>query len=493
MRLLYLAWIVVALTLGFTEPVSATPKRPVIFIPGILGTRLCQGQDVLWGNALSLTNFERLKIPIEGTPPVVTTCGLVQKISLLGPFWAVHQYDKVITTLSDLGYRPGQSLFVFEYDWRKSNFDSARALQSFVERTPELRAGSFDIVAHSMGGIITRIYLQQFRGTERVHKVIYLGTPFAGSMNTLATLSDGWGTLINRVAGGIEAIRRTVLSFPAFYELFPRYTNCCRIGDERNYRQVDIFTPDNWLTYDWLPVDYTAGAGLQAFHANLKRAVALRDLLRSAPVNVPQIFVAGDAFSTSLYLYAPADAPNWRRWRFSKSRGDGTVPVWSAANNFTDLAGSLPSFSEHATIFDDSAARSILLRELVSNLPPEVSGSGAPLSLVTSAGVKAVRLIDVDVEPKAIAPGGSGHLVVRIDFAEPVDNAKFMPTAQLLGPSGVLSLTVSDTTTAAERSAYRFSFSAPITAPREVGGWRVDVSFPGQGVHATYFETWGPP
>jgi len=94
-------------------------------------------------------------------------------------------------------------------------------------------------------------------------------------------------------------------------------------------------------------------------------------------LGVEQVLVAGDAFATSLYLYAPRENPRWQDWRFSKSRGDGTVPVWSAANNFAGLSGTLPSFSEHATIFDDDGVRNLLLRELVSNVPPPVASSEA--------------------------------------------------------------------------------------------------------------------
>jgi hypothetical protein len=29
---------------------------------------------------------------------------------ILGPFWTVHQYDDIVATLKDLGYRDGTSL-----------------------------------------------------------------------------------------------------------------------------------------------------------------------------------------------------------------------------------------------------------------------------------------------------------------------------------------------------------------------------------------------
>jgi len=101
-----------------------------------------------------------------------------------------------------------------------------------------------------------------------------------------------------------------------------------------------------------------------------------------------------------------------------------------------------------------------------------------------------VRLIDVDVEPKSLSPGSQAHLSVLVDFAEPVNRGEFIPTAQMIGPMGPVALPLFDVTTENERAAQRLKFSATITAPSEEGAWRVDVTFPGQGTHATYFETW---
>jgi pimeloyl-ACP methyl ester carboxylesterase len=174
---------------------AAEPEQPLVFVPGILGSKLCEGRDVLWGSASSLSNFNKLEIQPNSAGPDIFSCGLVDRISVLGPFWTIHEYDGLIKTLTNLGYKEGSSLFVFHYDWRLSNYDTAKTLQAFINRTPQLTNRKFDIVAHSMGGIATSIYLRQQNGKKRVRTAIYLGTPFAGSMNALATLSNGWGVL----------------------------------------------------------------------------------------------------------------------------------------------------------------------------------------------------------------------------------------------------------------------------------------------------------
>jgi hypothetical protein len=135
-------------------------------VPGILGSKLCEGRDVLWGSASSLSNFNKLEIRPNSAGPDISSCGLVDRISVLGPFWTIHEYDGLIKTLTKLGYKEGSSLFVFHYDWRLSNYDTAKTLQAFINRTPQLTNRKFDIVAHSMGGIATSIYLRQQNGKD---------------------------------------------------------------------------------------------------------------------------------------------------------------------------------------------------------------------------------------------------------------------------------------------------------------------------------------
>src|SRR5271163_2823923 len=98
------------------------PLRPVVFIPGILGSKLCDSHGkVLWGDANSLANLASLTLG-GAHPQEIQSCGIISEIRILGPFWAVHQYDGLMKTLARLGYRDGENLFAFHYDWRQSNF-----------------------------------------------------------------------------------------------------------------------------------------------------------------------------------------------------------------------------------------------------------------------------------------------------------------------------------------------------------------------------------
>src|SRR4051812_31804575 len=135
------------------------PERPLVVIPGILGSKICEKATgkVIWGDRWSLANFSQLALPLpidENNLPH-RACGLIEAVNILGP-WQIHQYDDLFSTLRGLGYKENENLFTFDYDWRLSNRSSARRLQEFISR--KIPAGKFDLVVHSMGGIVARVW-----------------------------------------------------------------------------------------------------------------------------------------------------------------------------------------------------------------------------------------------------------------------------------------------------------------------------------------------
>ncbi|WP_168797827.1 esterase/lipase family protein [Aliishimia ponticola] len=190
-------------------------------------------------------------------------------------------------------YVEGETLFVFHYDWRRSNFANALHLNSFI--TENLPEGPYDLVAHSMGGLVTRIMLSQ-RGpsdtcvtataaeiglpgdeyqalciaiygqsptgaypsdhlsatrpaAERMHTFIEMAVPHYGSVNLAATLLEGWGKASELLLGGKLAIQNTILSMAAPIELLPTYDKCCAFGEayETGNVQADPYNEEFWL------------------------------------------------------------------------------------------------------------------------------------------------------------------------------------------------------------------------------------------------------
>ncbi len=191
-------------------------RRPLIFVPGILGSRLCDKDNkVVWGNLDSLVNLPRLEIKGSGDGEAFKPCGIITNIQVLGPFISIKQYSPLLSALKTMGYVENKNLFIFDYDWRLSNYDNLVRFKDFVALKIG-NTGSLDILAHSMGGIIARLYLQAPENRPRVHKVLYMGTPFLGSSATFATLSGGWGAAENWMAGGKNAIKRIVFVLSGF-------------------------------------------------------------------------------------------------------------------------------------------------------------------------------------------------------------------------------------------------------------------------------------
>ena len=108
------------------------------------------------------------------------------RISLLGLRIELNAYINILQTLGAGGYRDTQlaaggldygdahfTCFQFDYDWRRDIVDSARELHEYIlarrryvkEEVLE-RFGvadyefKFDVVAHSMGGLVLRYYLR---------------------------------------------------------------------------------------------------------------------------------------------------------------------------------------------------------------------------------------------------------------------------------------------------------------------------------------------
>ncbi|MGH9903228.1 MAG: esterase/lipase family protein, partial [Pyrinomonadaceae bacterium] len=160
----------------FESARARTGKRPVIVIPGVLGSQLVNRRtgEVVWPSAFRSSD-DGLSLP--ATPDlaanrddlyaakILETARLVR----LGP--EVYVYYTLLQALRQFaGYREGDwdnpppdgdrdTFYVFAYDWRRDNVETAR---EFVRRVEELKRKlgrpdlRFNVVAHSMGGLVAR-------------------------------------------------------------------------------------------------------------------------------------------------------------------------------------------------------------------------------------------------------------------------------------------------------------------------------------------------
>jgi pimeloyl-ACP methyl ester carboxylesterase len=98
-------------------------------------------------------------------------------------------------------------LLVFPYDWRLSNDVTANRLAAAIRaRWPTISAPDerVTIVAHSMGGLVSRYYIEALGGHQSVKQLITVGTPHQGSPMSYTnyyghTLAFGWIINVNNL------------------------------------------------------------------------------------------------------------------------------------------------------------------------------------------------------------------------------------------------------------------------------------------------------
>lgn len=266
-------------TIGKDAQLTASTRQqpPVILIHGILGARLRDrnsGEEA-WPRGIGsmlFHNYEELALTIDpGT--LKPAASPLQAYDITSSAAGKDYYGKVIRTLANSGgYIAGVAgqevldkqprYYVFYYDWRQDNVKSAAKLGDLIEQIrldygkPELKV---DIVAHSMGGLITRYFMRygyvdvldnnEFPvnnyGTSRVRKVILLGPPNLGSIRALHGFLQGYKV-------GLRSIPTEVLiTMPSSYQLFPHPINESIITANGHALDRDLFDIDIWRAFEW--------------------------------------------------------------------------------------------------------------------------------------------------------------------------------------------------------------------------------------------------
>lgn len=409
-------WLAIGLvgSLLISTPLHATPDRPLVFVPGILGSVLSGPDGVVWGDRWSLTRYEQLEIadgPADPSDDLKPT-GLINSVQILGP-WKIKQYNTLLETLRELGYVDNVDLFVFPYDWRQSNFTTAEKLAEFVDSQPGLVGAEFDLLAHSMGGLISRIYLKEHDADRRVRRLVTMATPYQGSLNSVATLTEGWGFIENWMAGGIGTIQRVSLSFPSLYELLPSYQYCCIYGapSDQDRLPFNIVDPAGWGLLSWVPSDYTSAETQARVGAVLDKVRELKELVAEPVPPYVQFFaIAGDRIATKAQMYVSKSKNAVVQW--DKHSGDGTVIVWSASNG--NPAQAFVSLAEHGTVFNDTSAKVSLGRIFAGGMMlPDDYRSSPPLIAMTRDGAPVrIDTIEVDAEPDVVRVGQTFDVTV---------------------------------------------------------------------------------
>lgn len=390
-------------------------RRPIILAPGLLGSRLCRpnprnpAEPVLaWGTLGLLPYMSDLQLPRDGKDDI-RPCGLIREMAFFG-LYTQEVYAPIIGHLERLGYREDRDLFLFAYDWRRSVFDNAEALAAFVrEKTgPDQK---IDILAHSMGGLIARVYAIKLGGAERIARLFSAGTPFLGSVRFYESIESGWGAL-NVVMGGIGAFRRTMLSFPSVFELSPRYAVCCEAGANgtKSFLPNDI---EFWRALGWEGVDPQAMPDLDAAFARIDELQRIIDT--PLPTGVEDVLLVG------------VDQRTPHRVAFDGKRGQAAIRIettWNGDGTVVRESATIPraavhptSFGEHERILNDPQIQEFLSVALARSVPEAVR----TVQIRPRAAMRTLAGVLAELVGVAITPDRNVYLAgevgtVRVQF-----------------------------------------------------------------------------
>lgn len=129
-------------------------------------------------------------------PPVIIIPGILGSWTDWRGEWVLdpiqHTYDNLVNGFRGQMYKEGENLFPFAYDWRKSNVETAKLLKDKIDEAKQKgKTPRVDVVAHSMGGLVARQYIESDEYENDVQHLITLGTPHQGSPNAYLMLEGG--------------------------------------------------------------------------------------------------------------------------------------------------------------------------------------------------------------------------------------------------------------------------------------------------------------
>lgn len=344
----------------YKDTKTRTGKRPVIIVPGILGSELINAEtkEKVWFS-VSRSKDEDLRLPIaldlKSSRDVLVPGDVLREVNLkLLP--DIKVYQSIIQTLKTYGgyeeaswENPPVNLedkfFVFPYDWRRDNVETARYL---IEKIEKLRRDSkqpdvkFNVLAHSMGGLVARYAVMygkndlpdgkpqpDWSGEKYFSKIFLFGVPNEGSTGALKTLFEGRSTL----GGGVDLpfVRNLtpldVATMPALFQLMPHQRTGRYYDEDLKPLKVDLYDIKTWKKYRWGIysddkylkefTDAEATRFEQYFSLVLQRAKKFHDAIdaySTKRLSVGMFIIGSDCKNTldSVVIYEDAKDKKWK-------------------------------------------------------------------------------------------------------------------------------------------------------------------------------------
>ena len=270
-------------------------------------------------------------------------------------------YKPLLDQFSALGFQQNGTVkrfYPFPYDWRKDLEDTAKLLAAQFDQVDKDGADEIYLVAHSMGGLVSRLMLETGSYANRpwflkIQTFIALATPHQGAPLALARALG----LDSTLGISTDDFRKLMGDprYPAGYQLLPSPNEAaCWSQNYVDNRALDI--------YD------TAIANSLGLNTQLiARARFVHDSLAQgkAPKHIRYFYFAGTGHETvtrvNVYEYNGTFPREDMVVTRTEAAGDGTVPLWSALPRAVQKQVVI---NEHAKVFRGEAFKRVFYRLL---------------------------------------------------------------------------------------------------------------------------------
>jgi pimeloyl-ACP methyl ester carboxylesterase len=334
----------------------------VFVIPGIMGSQLGIRRqpplphDILWLDPIDIGVGRLSSLHLSAGTPIVPM-GVV-----------LYSYLRLKLNLRASGFAP----VLYDYDWRLGVDQLGAAL---AQRIHTETADRIMIVAHSMGGLVSRAALTH-PGMNNVERLVLLGTPNFGSFAPLQALR-GTYAVVRKIAGlasrgSAESLASKVFNtFPSLYHMLPSaQCNGC----------ADLFDSAEWPR-----------SGPRPNRALLRDASTIQSRLVQADDRISVVIGVGQETVTAV-------AKRRDDFVYTITRhGDGTVPAVSAGlpgarNHYTLTAHS--DLTRDPTVA--AAVADLLHTGKTERLPSKWKSSSAAQAQITDRQLRRMHTGKVD-------------------------------------------------------------------------------------------------
>jgi hypothetical protein len=261
-----------------------TMRDLVVLLPGFAGSTLEKHGKRVWTGVIGHgepghnEDIEQLTLGNDGPNSAavdnVAAASLVADVHMVPGLWKIDNYSSIkqvlerdfTVTCGSVGVDDGgrANYLEFSYDWRRDNRVTALRLREFIDDRLEKwrrHSGAEDaktiLIAHSMGGLAARYYLEVLGGWQKCRLLVTLGTPHRGAVRALHYIVNGY----KHQPSGVTHVMR---SFTSVYQLLPFY-RVVQVGGGK-YHRVPV-------CQDLEGVDKERAKEARKFHMEIKEAV----------------------------------------------------------------------------------------------------------------------------------------------------------------------------------------------------------------------------